>query len=59
MFKELVTMVWKPQIEWVKRHWIAYIVISVVGGVLFGTYPYWVGNVKDWFKEKFSRKEES
>ena len=50
MIKELFTdykeMVWNPQIGWIKKHWIAYLVILAISAFV-GSMPFIVMKIRD------------
>jgi hypothetical protein len=50
MIKELFTdykeMVWNPQIGWIKKHWIAYLVILAISAFV-GSIPFIVMKIRD------------
>ena len=46
LFTDYKEMVWNPQIGWIKKHWIAYLV-RLAASVLIGFLPYIIMKIRD------------
>ena len=46
LFTDYKEMVWNPQIGWIKKHWMAYLVM-LAASVLVGFLPYIIMKIRD------------